>query len=179
MTTLSLISFLSLAGLTHGVMGYNSAPHDESIFTIETTGIVPASLEKVWQAWTTSEGICTWMVPSGKVDFRINGSYRTSYNPGSDLTGPEVIENKILAYDPLRMITINNAKTPADFPFKEAMAKTWTVIYFKSIEANRTEVTVRMNGFDESSDSKNLKKFFTVGNKQTIDALVKLFEKSK
>lgn len=142
---------------------------------IETVGIVPAPLKDVWAAWTTDEGITSWMVPTGRVDFRVGGSYRTSYNKGSDLTGPDTIENTILAYDPERMIAIKNAKTPASFPFKEAMSKTWTVIYFKDLGAKGTEVTSYMNGFDETDDSKKLREFFVKGNQQTLDALKKRF----
>ncbi len=150
------------------------ATADQPIVTI---GIVDASIKDVWAAWSTKEGICSWMVPSGTVDMRIGGLYRTSYSKGSDLKGPEVIENSILAYDPLRMISIKNTRVPADFPFKEAISRTWTVIYFKEIDAKHTEVTIRMNGYDASDDSSKLKAFFVHGNQASLDALIKRFAK--
>ncbi|MBS1705241.1 MAG: SRPBCC domain-containing protein [Armatimonadetes bacterium] len=177
MNLIALASTFALSVMACATLNESSRVEPET--TIETTGVVAAPIQKVWEAWTTTKGICQWMVPNGKVDFRIGGSYITSYSKESDLSGPDVIVNKILAYDPLRMITINNEKIPAGFPYQEAMSKTWTVIYFKSLDSKRTEVTVRMNGFDESSDSKKLKGFFVQGNQETLDSLVKLFEKTE
>lgn len=146
---------------------------------IVTTGIVPAPVKDVWNAWTTNEGIRTWMVTSGEVDFRIGGAYRTSYSKDSDLKGPDAIENTILAFDPMRMIAIKNTKSPANFPFKQAIAKTWTVIYFKDVDGQKTEVLVRMHGFDATADSVQMKAFFVQGNQSLIDALVRKFSPGK
>ena len=143
---------------------------------IVTTGIVPAPIKDVWRAWTESSEITKWMVPTGEVEFRIGGKYRTSYNKDSDLTGPDVIENTILAYDPMRMITIQNTKAPANFPFKKMIAQVWTVIYLKEVDKDTTEVVVRMNGFDHSEESLKMKPFFVQGNQATLDALIRRFK---
>ena len=152
------------------------ATADQPIVTIGTVG---APVRDVWSAWTTNEGIRTWMVASGNVDFRIGGSYRTSYLKNSDLQGPDTIENSILAYDLHRMIAIKNTRAPEKFPFKDAIAKTWTVIYFKELDAAHTEVTIRMNGFDATEESSKMKAFFVKGNQSSMDALVNKFAKSK
>lgn len=139
-------------------------------------GVVPAPVPDVWKVWTTTEGIKTWMVASGEVDFRIGGAYRTSYTPNSDLKGPDTIVNDILAYDPYRMIVIKNSRVPERFPFRDAMAKAWTCIYFRSLDARSTEVIVRMNGFDATDESQKMKSFFRQGNQATLDALIKRFK---
>lgn len=149
------------------------ATADQPLVTI---GIVPASVRDVWTAWTTTDGIKKWMVASGEVDFRMGGAYRTSYAPNSDLKGPDSIVNDILAYDPYHMIVIKNSKVPAQFPFKEAMSKAWTCIYFRAVDAKSTEVIVRMNGFDHTDESQKMKSFFKQGNQATLDALIKRFK---
>jgi hypothetical protein len=73
---------------------------------------------------------------------------------------------------------MKNTKTPASFPFKEAVAKTWTVIYFKEIDPLRTEVTIRMNGYDSTEESVKMKAFFVKGNQASMDALVRKFSKN-
>jgi uncharacterized protein YndB with AHSA1/START domain len=145
---------------------------------IVTVGTVAAPVKDVWAAWTTNEGIRSWMVASGEVDFRIGGTYRTSYSKNIDLRGPDSIENTILVFDPMRMISMKNTKTPANFPFKEAVAKTWTVIYFKEIDPLRTEVTIRLNGYDSTEESVKMKAFFVKGNQASMDALVRKFSKN-
>lgn len=144
---------------------------------IVTTGVVSAPLKDVWAAWTTNEGITSWMVASGEVDLRIGGAYRTSYTKGSDLKGKDVIVNTILAYDPYRMITIKTTQTPERFPFKEAMDKCWTVIYLEPEGEKQTKVVIRMNGYDATEQSQQMKRFFKTGNQQTLDALIQKFKR--
>lgn len=150
------------------------ATADQPIVTI---GTVAAPVKDVWEAWTTNEGIRSWMVASGTVDLRVGGAYRTSYTKGDDLTGPNTIVNTILAYDPLRMISIKNTKAPDSFPFKSAIVRTWTVIYFREIDPKHTEVMIRMNGFDPTEESAKMKEFFVFGNRASMDALILKFAK--
>lgn len=140
------------------------------------TAIVHAPVKEVWKAFTTTEGIKSWMVASGVVDLRVGGYLRTSYQPNSKLDGPDVIENRILAFDPERMLTIQNVRAPEKFPLKKAIEKVWTVIYFDAM-GDKTRVTTRMIGFDGSKDSTSLRRFFLDGNQQELDALVKRFAK--
>lgn len=139
-------------------------------------GVVPAPLPEVWKAWTTNDGITKWMVPAGTVDLRVGGKYRTSYTPGSDLNGPDTIENTILAFDPGRMITIQNTKAPERFPFKAVMEKVWTVIYFEPQGDSQTKVVIRMVGWTHEEQSQQCKDFFRQGNQATLDALINRFK---
>lgn len=36
---------------------------------------VPASLEAVWQAWTTEDGVCTFFAPRARIELRPGGAY--------------------------------------------------------------------------------------------------------
>ena len=117
------------------------------------------------------------MVRSGEVVLRIGGYLRTSYQADTKLDGPDTIENTILAFDPERMLTIRNTRAPEKFPFKHAIANCWTVIYFEPIDGKTTRVTTRMNGFDGSQESMQMKRFFKIGNQETLDSLVKRFAK--
>jgi uncharacterized protein YndB with AHSA1/START domain len=178
------ITLISNLAVLASIAMHQTAPDQTVIKTtadqpIVTVGTVAAPVKDVWAAWTTNEGIRSWMVASGEVDFRIGGSYRTSYLKDSDLRGPDTIENTILAYDPMRMIAINNSKAPALFPFKSAIAKTWTIIYFKEKDAKHTEVMIRMNGFDATEESVKMKAFFVTGNQASMDALVGKFSAKK
>jgi uncharacterized protein YndB with AHSA1/START domain len=141
------------------------------------SAVVNAPVKEVWKAWTTSEGIRSWMVAAGEVDLRIGGALRTSYTKDSDLKGKDVIVNTILAFDPERMLTIRNTQSPEKFPFKKAMADCWTVIYLRPVDEAKTEVVVRMNGYNSTEESQKMKAFFKQGNQMTLDALVKRFEK--
>jgi uncharacterized protein YndB with AHSA1/START domain len=144
---------------------------------VVNSGVVEAPVGEVWEALTTSRGITTWMVPAGEVELAIGGKYRTSYTKDSDLKGPDVIENTILAYDPERMISFRNTRAPEGFPFFEAMQRVWTVVYLDPVDENRTRVTFKMLGFGTDPDSVKMREFFVHGNAMTLGSLVKRFTK--
>ncbi len=141
------------------------------------TAVVPAPVSEVWKAYTTTKGITSWMVAAGTIDLKVGGLMRTSYTAGSDLKGPDVIENKILSFDPERMVSIQCVRTPARFPFEAAIKKVWTNLYFESAGEGQTKVTCRMLGFDGSNDSTQMRLFFMKGNQSELDGLVKHFAK--
>jgi uncharacterized protein YndB with AHSA1/START domain len=137
--------------------------------------VVDAPADKVWEAFTTKEGIESWMVASGDVDLRIGGLMRTTYRRGADLDGETAIHQTISSIDPGRMLSFRTIKSPKGFPFANAISKTWTVVYLDPIETGRTRVTVKMLGYDIDPESQKMRAFFELGNKVTLDALVKRF----
>src|SRR3954467_2904103 len=100
---------------------------------VMTEGIVQAPIQDVWRAWTTSEGMESWMV--GKTDFelKVGAIWHTSYDKKSTLDDESTIHQQLLAYDPGRMIAIRTVKPPKGFPFPDAIVKTWTVTYLEPV----------------------------------------------
>src|SRR5688572_32170845 len=92
--------------------------------------VVNAPLDTVWRAWTTVEGIQSWMVAKTDIDLRVGGLWRTSYTRDADLAGDAAIHHRILAFDPARMLAFQTIKTPKNFPFAN-IAQTWTVVYLE------------------------------------------------
>ena len=137
--------------------------------------VVAAPVEKVWAAYTTSEGLMSWMVPHAEVDLRIGGKMRTTYNKEGTLGDAGTIENTILAYEPLRMITIKNTRAPETFPFKQAIEKMWTVVYFEPLAPDRTRVRAVGLGFSEDQESQQMRQFFERGNTLTLRKLQEHF----
>ncbi len=138
-------------------------------------GVVDASADNVWDAFTTRAGIESWMVAAGDVDLKIGGLMRTSYRKGADLNGDTAIHQAFLSIDPGRMLSWRTVKTPDGFPFAGPMSASWTIVYFDAVDARRTRVTVKMLGYTTDPESQKMRAFFEVGNKATIDALVKRF----
>lgn len=141
------------------------------------TAVVDAPVSQVWKAWTTTEGIKSWMVAEGDVDLKIGGKIRTGYAAGTDLDGPNAIENTIIAFDPGRMLAIRNTKAPEKFPFKNAISQVWTIVYIEPVGSDRTKVTVKMLGYRHEAEFVQMRRFFMAGNQQTLDGLVKHFAK--
>lgn len=140
-------------------------------------GIIEAPIEAVWSALTTGEGLRSWLAPHAEIDLRVGGLMRTNYNPKGALGDPETIENRILSFEPGRMLSIQVSKAPVKFPFPNAINRMWTVLYLEASEPTRTHVRVVGLGFGPDEESQKMRAFFEKGNAVTVDQLRRRFEK--
>lgn len=54
---------------------------------------IDAGIDVVWKAFTTTEGIQSWMAPLANIDLTIGGNMRAKYNPKGKLGDETTIEN--------------------------------------------------------------------------------------
>lgn len=126
--------------------------------------VLDLPVRSVWHLFTTEEGVESWMVAQAKVDLRVGGSFRTSYSPEVDLQGEEAIVNRILSYEPERMISIQNVQAPPGFDKPELFQQTWSVVRFEPLGPSRTRVVITGLGYGEGEDWDRLYEFFDKGN---------------
>lgn len=138
---------------------------------IRHEGLVDGRVGDVWKAFTTGEGLRSWMASLAEVDLRVGGKMRVNYDAAGTLGDDKTIENTILAYEPERMIGIKATKPPANFPFPTAIKDMWTVVYFQPVGADRTRVTIVSMGFRESEEAARMREFFDKGNSYTLEKL--------
>jgi uncharacterized protein YndB with AHSA1/START domain len=162
-----------VAGLLFGLLPLRAA----SIDPVVTTGVVNAPPSEVWKALTTKEGIESWMVAKTEFELRVGATWKTSYSKDSTLDDDAAIHHTILAYDPERMFAFRTIKIPNGFPFPNAIAKTWTVMYLEPMGERQTRFTSRMLGYTDDEESQKMRTFFERGNQQTLESLIKRFEK--
>jgi uncharacterized protein YndB with AHSA1/START domain len=139
-------------------------------------GTINAPIAAVWQVWTSNEGYKRLGVAKADVDFRVGGLIRSHYGEKGVIGDDETIQNRILAYEPQRMIAIRIDRPPKSFPFKEAWKSTWTVITLSDAGNGRTHLRVASMGYGTDEESMKMRKFFEVGNEWTVKALQKSFE---
>jgi uncharacterized protein YndB with AHSA1/START domain len=144
--------------------------------SIVAEGVVHAPVSEVWKAWTTSDGLTSWLAPHADIELQIGGLMRTNYAPGGSLGDAGTIENEIIAFDPERMLAIRVSKAPADFPFRDSISAMWTVLYFSAEHDGNTRLTVVGLGFTPDEESQRMRQFFERGNQFTIAQLQKRFE---
>lgn len=138
-------------------------------------GVVEAPVDSVWSAFTTTAGLESWMAPHASFDLRIGGTMQSAYAKEATLGDASTIVNTVLAYEPQRMLAIKVAKAPAGFPFPNAIANMWSVIYFDAVESMKTRVRVVSMGFGADDESQRMRQFFDRGNAYTVLALQKRF----
>ena len=147
----------------------------QDISPIVSEAIVEAPLDAVWAAWTTSDGLRSWLAPHATIDLRVGGLMRTNSNPRGALDDPQTIENRVLSYDPGRMLSIKVARAPDAFPFPKAIQEMWTVIYFEEVGTGHTKVRVVGLGFLPNDESQKMRTFFERGNATTLEGLQRHF----
>ena len=145
--------------------------------SIVTEGVFGAPVGTVWNAWTTTVGLKAWLAPHADIDLRIDGVMRSNYDPKGSLGDPGTIENKILSYEPERMLSIKVAKAPEKFPFKAKISDMWTVLYFQPTVDGKTLLRIVGMGFGTDGESQRMKEFFVQGNAFTLTQLQKQFER--
>jgi uncharacterized protein YndB with AHSA1/START domain len=141
-------------------------------------GTVNAPVSAVWNVWTTGEGYKALGVAMAEVDLRIGGLIRSHYSATGSLRDEDTIENRILAYEPQRMIALQINRTPKSFPFHEAWKNTWTVITLTDL-GNKTHIRIASMGYGSDEESKAMRRFFEQGNASTIKELQDHFDKTK
>ncbi|HWK75108.1 MAG TPA: SRPBCC domain-containing protein [Povalibacter sp.] len=140
-----------------------------------TEGFVNAPIAEVWRLFTTSEGFKTTGAEQAEVDLRVGGLIRAHYDPKGALGDPETVVNEILAYEPQRMLALRIKQPPASFAYRDAVAGTWTVIYFTPSGEDMTHVRIVGLGYRDDAQSQAMRQFFEKGNRATLDHIAQRY----
>ena len=138
-------------------------------------GVVNASLDEVWAAFTTKAGLESWMVAHAEIELRVGGTMKTQYDPKGTTEDAKAITNTILSYEPKRMVSFKVTKAPLGFPFPNAITQMWTVIYFEAQGERLTRVREVCMGFGVDDESRKMREFFNRSNAITLERLQKRF----
>ena len=110
---------------------------------------VQASLDAVWKAWTTEEGIRTFFAPDCHVELRIDGAYEIFFDPQAEPGKRGADEMRILAFQPRKMLAFTwNAPLHMTQVRKQ---RTHVVVRFHELNG-RTKVTLFHDGWGEGPE---------------------------
>ncbi|HEY2859354.1 MAG TPA: SRPBCC domain-containing protein [Terracidiphilus sp.] len=126
---------------------------------IEVT--IPAPLRDVWQAFTTKEGLSTWLAPDVSVDLKPGGDWLVKF-PGSTGGGT------ILSFVPEKELVIS-ALAPDRFPHVRA-ARTRAVFTFRA-HGNSTVVRLTQTGWQSGPEWDAAYEYLVAGNGQLLGML--------
>jgi uncharacterized protein YndB with AHSA1/START domain len=136
----------------------------ERALIVEAT--IPASRAAVWQAFSTSEGLSTWLTPGAVVDLRKGGEW-TAHYPGGKTGG-----GAILSFVPEQEMTLS-AMAPEQFP---AVRATRTVARFQFIaDGESTIVRLTQTGWKSGEEWDKAYDYLAQGNAQLLDTLRRRF----
>ena len=107
--------------------------------TVDLTIDIDATLEEVWQALTTGEGIARWFGPYASVTPGEGGSVSVGWDP------KEMWDTPITVWEPLRRV-----QTASEMPSKDGRMVRLAVDYYLEVQGGRVRVRLVHSGFDDS-----------------------------
>lgn len=113
---------------------------------IRNAAVVEAPVEQVWQAWTTRDGVKSFLGLDGEVEARPGGLFRVIYQPGAATPQARGNDGRVLAIEPMRMLSVT-WMTPMHM---KALAGQSTVLtlYFSPVDGGRrTRVELINTGY--------------------------------
>jgi uncharacterized protein YndB with AHSA1/START domain len=106
---------------------------------LDLTIDIDATLEDVWQALTTGEGIKRWFAPYAAVTPGEGGTVSVGWDP------KEMWDTSITVWEPLRRM-----QTASEMPSKDGGVVRLAVDYFLEAHEGRVRVRLVHSGFDDS-----------------------------
>jgi uncharacterized protein YndB with AHSA1/START domain len=140
-------------------------PRKELRFTV----VVPATLDEVWNAFATTEGLRTWLWSDVRVDLRSGGDWLVLY-PGGKTGG-----GTIQSFVPKKRLIVR-ALAPETFPTVRK-ERTTAVFEFAAVNAASTRVTLAQFGWKKGQEWDDAYEYLANGNAQLLAQLRSRFEK--
>ena len=121
------------------------AASDRHRIDVET--VVNASLEDVWRAWTTNEGVQTFFAQRTNVKLEIGGPFEMFFIADNPKGSQGSEDCHFLSYLPMEMLSFSWSAPPQ---FKHARPyRTWVVLRFEKIGPERVKLKLSHLGWEE------------------------------
>jgi uncharacterized protein YndB with AHSA1/START domain len=128
--------------------------------------LIPAKPADVWQAFTTSAGLNTWLWQDCTVDLREGGGWIVRY-PGGKTGGGTIVS----FHDGQQLVL--HAMAPERFP--EVRSVGTTAVFDFAAEGERTRVTLTQTGWKEGQEWDDAFEYLASGNAQLLEQLYSRF----
>ncbi|CAD5374071.1 conserved exported hypothetical protein [Rubrivivax sp. A210] len=165
-----------LAGAVLAIsLGAALAPAQGAERAIAKSVAVNATLDQVWQAWTTREGIVSFFAPDAKVDARVGGDFQIYMDPGAAPGMKGADEMRFMAVQPKSMISFDwNA--PPSLPEARAQ-RTLVIVRFAALDERRTQVSLHHVGWGDGGEWDKAYAYFDRAWGGVLGNLQKRFDK--
>lgn len=112
--------------------------------------VVPATIDQVWDAWTTREGIVSFFAPDARIEARVGGAFNIYMDPGAQPGMKGADDMRYLALQPKRMLSFDwNA--PPSLP-EARQQHTFVVVRFTPLDDKTTRVTLHHSGWGDGGE---------------------------
>jgi uncharacterized protein YndB with AHSA1/START domain len=135
---------------------------------------VPAGVDAVWQAWTTTEGITSFFAPGAEIEPRVGGAFHVHMDPGGEPGQKGADDMRILAIQPKRMLSFDwNA--PPSLP-QARQQRTVVIVRLHPVDEKSTRVTLHHTGWGDGGEWDQAYVYFDRAWDQVLGGLKTRFE---
>ena len=114
--------------------------------------VVEASLDEVWAAWTTAEGL-KFASPESRVELRVGGPYEWFLQLDPDEKGRRGGEGaRILSFLPQQMLAFDWTFPPNIPSLRYSDARTQVVVLFDAVDDEHVRVRFAQHGWQDGAD---------------------------
>jgi uncharacterized protein YndB with AHSA1/START domain len=157
LTFAALVSLTCLT-LTATASQLRSSAEIDADQAIKLEIILDAPVNRVWQAWTTRDGIKSFFAPDCDIDLRVLGKYDILFAPTAPVGLRGAEGNILLAIQEGKMLSFT-WDAPPTFP-EIRKQRTSVVIRLVPITGNRTKLIFRQTGWGEGEEWKKAHDYF-------------------
>jgi uncharacterized protein YndB with AHSA1/START domain len=136
--------------------------------------VVPATLPAVWEAWTTSRGITSFLAPKAEIDPRVGGAFHIHFAPGAPPGHRGADDMRFMALQPMKMLSFDwNA--PPSLP-EARTQRTFVVVRFEPLTPTTTRVRLHHTGWGDGGEWDEAYRYFNRAWDSVLAKLVHRFE---
>lgn len=136
--------------------------------------LVPAPIAEVWAAWTTREGITSFLAPDAEIEARVGGAFHVHFDP---LAAPGAKGADDMRYMALQAPTMLSFDWNAPPHLAQARAqRTFVVVRLKDVDGKSTRVTLHHVGWGIGGEWEQTYLYFDRAWANVLGNLRKRFE---
>ena len=111
--------------------------------------ILDAPVEKAWLAWTTVEGLRTFLAPDARIEAKVGGRWDILFQPDAPVGAQGSEGCKVLEFKPLKVLSFD-WNFPPDSPIRHE--KTQVIVEFHAFGGNTCHVSLHQVGWKDGPE---------------------------
>lgn len=142
--------------------------------SIDKSIVVPATLDQTWDAWTTREGIVSFLAPDARIEAKPGGAFHIHFNPLAEPGMKGADDMRFMALQPRQMLSFDWNAPPHLASARQQ--RTFVVLRFSPVSEKETRVSLHHTGWGEGGEWDKTFTYFDAAWTQVLNNLKKRFE---
>lgn len=142
--------------------------------SIDKQVVVDATLDQLWAAWTTREGIVSFFAPDAVIEPRVGGAFHIHIDPLARPGSRGADDMRYMALQPKKMLSFDwNA--PPSLP-EVRQQRSFVVLRFEALDERRSRLTLHHTGWGDGGEWDQAYAYFDRAWGNVLANLKKRFE---